>query len=675
MSQIFLRILFCLDCDFFGASLKHIFAATALILSLLSHAGSPPIEYFIKDSDYLDVALSPSGDRIAARAQLDSKVVLIVMDRHTKEIIGGLQPETTDAINSFDWVSDDRIVFSYAQQFSGSDQRSSAGELFAVDFDGSNVERLAGFGASNQRYGSRIKGSRDSEKAAVFMLDPLPNDEDHILIMKFPFSQKGLVGYTLDGKKPPIVSKLHVHTGKQETVERLPFKGARPQTDSSGAVRFVTYETEEGLTKSAYRQDEKSEWQLLSEVFELDDELSVVGLNDAGDALFLYGPAGDYGYKNIFRFDFNEKKFQPLFSDLDADISDWLSDPETGEIVIGSSRRGKARHYYAAVESRYQRLHRSLVRAYENQTLTIMSQSQNGKQLILRASSDVDPGSIFVFDTETKRADFFWANRSWMDPKSMRPMQIDEVPTEDGFSIPVRLTLPEVEGPVPLVVNPHGGPHGISDDWGFNYETQLLASRGYAVLQINFRGSGGLGKNFEEAGHKEWGGKMIDDIAAATRWALSRQDIDEERVCAYGASYGAYASYMLAVREPQMLRCVVGYVGVYDLNIMYSTGDIPDSWGGTGFLERVIGRDEKMLDEFSPVTHASKITAAPMLIHGEDDIRAPIDHAFAMREALQDVGSAPVWLKIDESGHGAGNIKTRLELYESLLAFLEGSLR
>ena len=92
-------------------------------------------------------------------------------------------------------------------------------------------------------------------------------------------------------------------------------------------------------------------------------------------------------------------------------------------------------------------------------------------------------------------------------------------------------------------------------------------------------------------------------------------------------------------------------------------------------MERVIGRDEKMLDEFSPVTHASKITAAPMLIHGEDDIRAPIDHAFAMREALQDVGSAPVWLKIDESGHGAGNIKTRLELYESLLAFLEGSLR
>ena len=146
-------------------------------------------------------------------------------------------------------------------------------------------------------------------------------------------------------------------------------------------------------------------------------------------------------------------------------------------------------------------------------------------------------------------------------------------------------------------------------------------------------------------------------------------------MCAYGASYGAYASYMLAVREPQMLRCVVGYVGVYDLNIMYSTGDIPDSWGGTSFLERVIGRDEKMLDEFSPVTHASKITAAPMLIHGEDDIRAPIDHAFAMREALQDVGSAPVWLKIDESGHGAGNIKTRLELYESLLAFLEGHLR
>ena len=142
----------------------------------------------------------------------------------------------------------------------------------------------------------------------------------------------------------------------------------------------------------------------------------------------------------------------------------------------------------------------------------------------------------------------------------------------------------------------------------------------------------------------------------------------------YAVNFDGSDPDMLAVREPEMLRCVVGYVGVYDLNIMYSTGDIPKSWGGAGYLERVIGREKAALDEFSPTTHAARIKATPMLIHGEDDIRAPIDHAYAMREALKDAGKDSVWLKIDDSGHGAGSLKNRLELYEGLLAFLDSNL-
>jgi dipeptidyl aminopeptidase/acylaminoacyl peptidase len=261
-----------------------------------------------------------------------------------------------------------------------------------------------------------------------------------------------------------------------------------------------------------------------------------------------------------------------------------------------------------------------------------------------------------------------------MNPAEMQQTQVDEVITSDGVAIPVRLTLPSTEGPVPLIINPHGGPHGISDDWAFNYETQLFASRGFAVLQMNFRGSGGLGKSFEEAGHRQWGGRMIEDIAAAALWAMSKGDIDHSRVCAYGASYGAYAAYMLAIREPKMLRCVAGYVGVYDLNLMYSTGDVPESWGGTAFLERVIGRQKSELDDFSPVTHASKIDIPSMIIHGEDDNRAPIEHAYALRTALEESGKTPVWLKLDDSGHGAGNLENRVKLYNGLLEFFEHNL-
>jgi dipeptidyl aminopeptidase/acylaminoacyl peptidase len=200
-------------------------------------------------------------------------------------------------------------------------------------------------------------------------------------------------------------------------------------------------------------------------------------------------------------------------------------------------------------------------------------------------------------------------------------------------------------------------------------------NRGFAVLQVNMRGSGNYGDRFMSAGYKEWGGKMIDDIAAATRWAMQNDAVDGNKVCAYGASYGAYASYMLAIREPQLLTCVAGYVGVYDLNMLYTKGDVPKSWGGEGFLERVIGRDKAQLDDFSPINHATKISANAMLIHGEADFRAPIEHAHAMRKALRKAGKDVEWIEIDQSGHGAFSMKSKLELYEGLLGFLDANLK
>ena len=219
------------------------------------------------------------------------------------------------------------------------------GELYAVNFDRSDPEILAGFSASNDRSGSRLGGTCKGDRAAVSMIDVLEGDEDHILIIKFPFSQQGF-GYSLDGKKPPIISKLNVNSEKQKTVERLKFKNARPLTDKKGEIRFVSHQNEDGLIKSAYRPNKKVEWQLLSDAFELGDDLSVVGLNGAGNAVFLYGPHGEEGFRTIFRFDLEENIYESLFTNLDVDIVDWLSDPDTGEIVIGSSRRGKPKHHY-----------------------------------------------------------------------------------------------------------------------------------------------------------------------------------------------------------------------------------------------------------------------------------------------------------------------------------------
>ena len=455
----------------------------------------------------------------------------------------------------------------------------------------------------------------------------------------------------------------------------LPFRRATPYSTNDGRIRFVTYRNEEGFGSSAYREEDEAPWQPLSDVFEFSSEMLVIGLNEAGSAAFLRGPYGDTGYRTIFRLDFEAKTLEPIFTDLDADIVSWLIDPETGEIAAGKSMRNKPRYHYPQTSSEMTRTHQQLAKAFSGRSMDIVSATDDGRELMVRVSSDTNPGEYYSFNNETKKADFFWANLSWIDPRQLRPMQVDEVTTDDGFVLPVRLTLPVGDSPAPLVVFPHGGPHGIADVWGFDRDVQLLANRGYAVLQVNMRGSGYFGTRFLRAGYREWGGKMIDDVAAATRWATARPDIDGSRVCAYGASYGAYAAYMLAAREPDMLKCVAGYVGVYDLNLLYTKGDVQKVWGGKGYLERVVGTDEANLNAFSPVNHAGNIKANAILIHGEEDQRAPIAHAKAMRRALKDAGKDVEWIEIAQSGHGAFSMKSKLELYEGLLAFLDSNLK
>ncbi|MEL7023479.1 MAG: prolyl oligopeptidase family serine peptidase [Pseudomonadota bacterium] len=643
-----------------------------LLMSPIAVAEQLPIEYFVKSGDYLDVQLSPSGTRLAARARVDETVVLLIIDRETNEVVGGARAPGESEIHTVHWVSDERLVFSYAEDVLGFEAPRSTGELYAMDYTGKGQELLAGYRASDARAGSRLQ-TKESDRSSFYLVDPLEDNDKFILVIEYPWSQ--INGDYYDNRvRPPIISRLNVRSGRKRVVERLQFRNAEPYATRDGSIRFVTYETEEGFAASAYRENEDAEWQPLTDVFELSTEMTVEGLNAQGTAAFLRGRYGTDQYYTIYRLDFEDRTFEPIFTDLDADIVDWVEDEATGEIVAGMSLRGKTRYHYPEADSEGKRLHRQLAKAFKGRTIRFVSGTRDGSEVMLRVTSDVNPGEYYIFNTETKQASFFWANKSWIDPRLLRPMLVDEVETDDGLLIPVRLTLPEGDGPAPLIVYPHGGPHGPADLWEFDSDVQLFANRGYAVLQVNFRGSGYFGSKFRRAGYREWGGKMIDDIIAATDWAVTKPEVDGSRVCAYGASYGAYASYMLAIREPELLNCVAGYVGVYDLEMMYTKGDIPKGWGGVGYLERVIGRDEAQLREFSPVHHADKIKAPMLLVHGDADIRAPIDHAKRMRKAIRDAGKQVEYIEIDQSGHGAYSMKSKMELYEGLLGFLETHL-
>jgi len=234
------------------------------------------------------------------------------------------------------------------------------------------------------------------------------------------------------------------------------------------------------------------------------------------------------------------------------------------------------------------------------------------------------------------------------------------------------LTLPPgVAEPdkLPMVVYPHGGPFGEQDEWRYDGDTQLLAAQGYAVLQINFRGSGGYGRRHRNLGAQEWGKSMQDDLTDATRWAIEQGYADAGRICIYGASYGAYASLMGVAKEPDLYRCAAGYVGIYDLEMMHKRGDIQTSRSGRSYLDEAVGSEG--LAAVSPVNLAGQIKAPVFLAAGGEDQRAPVEHTEAMEKALKKAGVPVQSLIYGDEGHGFFDPAHEREYYTQLLAFFD----
>jgi len=260
---------------------------------------------------------------------------------------------------------------------------------------------------------------------------------------------------------------------------------------------------------------------------------------------------------------------------------------------------------------------------------------------------------------------------AWIDPAKQAEMRPVSFASRDGLKVHGYVTLPPGKGEnrLPMVVMPHGGPFGVQDIWKFNKDAQLLAAAGYAVLQVNFRGSGGYGGAFTQAGARQWGLKMQDDLTDATRWAIQSGLADPSRICLYGASYGAYASLMGVAKEPALYRCAAGYVGVYDLPMMHTRGDTQQAKWGRNYIKDWIG-EPASLAAVSPTQLADRIKAPVFLAAGGEDERAPIQHTELMERRLKAAGVPVESLYFRTEGHGFYKPEHQKEFYSRLLAFL-----
>jgi dipeptidyl aminopeptidase/acylaminoacyl peptidase len=284
------------------------------------------------------------------------------------------------------------------------------------------------------------------------------------------------------------------------------------------------------------------------------------------------------------------------------------------------------------------------------------------------------PVALYHLDIVRAQASLLDVAAPWLEGKHFVESQILRVKSRDGLPIEAYLTVPPASGKRPLVVLPHGGPVGVSDRLLFNPEVQFLASLGYAVLQVNFRGSEGYGKAFREAGHHAEGTGIEDDIDVALTEALARYPLDPQRMCVMGSSYGGYSALQSTVRWPQRFRCAVSISGVSDRVLFFTASDSGNSAKGRETLERIIGNPNTELDqmlETSPLYHYRELQVPVMLVHGEQDMRVDYEHARRLVRMLNLAGHKPVMLSFKDGGHSYGDIEQIEKTYAGIAGFLE----
>lgn len=655
---------------------RFVFISLLLTFSYSVNAGekkSITLEDFIKLPVHRNVQVSPDGSYLSVVFKKEGEDLLAILEKETLKPVNAFRARGEGkGIGSVYWVNDRRLVYSLTERKSWDKRLIDTGELVGVDIDGKGHELIFGYKAGQQQTGTRLK-KKESSYGHHSIIDLLKDDDKYILIAFYKWKVVGNYWKT-DHDAEPIIYKLNVYSGTKRRVGRLPHPGATGITDNNGYVRFAVSVNNNNRYVLSYKKDKEADWQ----DFQPKDFEGVkpfpLSFTADNNSVYLAANAGN-GTRALYLFNLKDNSFEKVFHDEKVDISDFINDFDGRRVVVVGTSLAKPEYHYLDRKDQKAKLHQKLGEAFDGYGFSITSITDDRSEMIVHVYSDINPGDYYLFDTKTFKADFLLTSRPWIDLSQTLPMQHMEFKTRDNTTIYGFVTLPPgKETNVPLVVMPHGGPHGVRDRWGFEWEAQLLASRGYAVLQVNYRGSGGYGIEFQEVGHGKWGTLMQDDITDATLALVEQGMVDPNRMCIYGGSYGGYAALMGAVKEPELYQCAIGSVGVYNLPMMFEKGDIAERERSLAYLYDVLGDDLEDQKARSPVYNVDKIKAKILLIHGTKDQRVPIEQAQSLMDAFDKIHKKYEWLELRNEGHGYYDEGNRMKIYSKLLEFLDKNI-
>lgn len=631
-----------------------------------------PIETFFSLPAIGNPELSPDGTKIAFLFPKDHRMALGLFDRKNNEariVLEGVD----ESIAFFNWKGNEHFIF-------GADVNGSESYFIGVsDLTGKKIQRLS-------------ESLRRAEPDTVYgsvasIVNLLPDDPENIIMAGRFLNDSG--GNTM---LRDIGEGLALNRTREVVRYNIRTKGWTHLLGLSDAEysRLDDFMTDNAGVIRLGRRSDNHEFSWLGRPTNQARFREIIKFPQHGYAE-LWEPLGfaaDNQTLWILSREEQERGALYAFDTVTGQRAAALFVPPEGEIdhlvtdyhrqhLLGVAYLSDRIHYHWFDAGR-QALQNRLEKTFVGKACHIVSSSADDLVHLVRVASDRDPGAYYVLDLKQPALAQFKRIRPDIDPAQMQPMSVITLKARDGIELHGYVTLPAgAQGKrVPLVIHPHGGPFGVRDAWGFNNEVQFLASRGYAVLQVNYRGSGGYGREFINQGRRQWGRAMQNDLTDAVKWAIDQGIADPARVAIYGASYGGYAALVGVTLTPDLYCCAVNYVGPSDLNITFKHlgDDAFTTDQDFSYQNQWVGDDKAYRDATSPVNWVENIRVPTLHVYGVNDPRVRIDHWKRLEAQLKKYNKPYTVITEENQGHGFRNEVASIHFYKSMEEFFARNL-